>query len=134
MNLIRSWASGVNLPYVYSILSRRLKQRARKSQQNQMPKSQQSKAPASNGGLQMITTALLRTRPLPQPDPNGDKNDRGSVLVIGGSREVPGALILAGTAALRAGAGRLRLATSRSVAPLVATAMLEARVIGVPDS
>lgn len=82
----------------------------------------------------MITAERLRAWPMPQPDANGDKNERGSVLVIGGSVEVPGALILAGTAALRAGAGRLRLATNRSVAPLVATTMLEARVIGVPDS
>lgn len=82
----------------------------------------------------MITTETLRAWPLPQPDADGDKNDRGSVLVIGGAVEMPGALILAGTAALRAGAGKLQLATSRSVAPLVATAVLEARVFGVPES
>lgn len=82
----------------------------------------------------MITTEALRAWPLPQPDGDGDKNDRGSVLVIGGAVEMPGALILAGTAALRAGAGKLQLATSRSVAPLVATVVLEARVFGVPES
>ena len=99
-----------------------------------MPTPEQRSAPPTANSLRMITVEILRAWPLPQPDTSGDKNDRGSVLVIGGSVEVPGALILAGMAALRAGAGRLRLATNRSVAPLVAIAMLEARVIGVPDS
>lgn len=98
-----------------------------------MPKSQQSNTSAQRDP-QMITAAALRAWPLPQPDAEGDKNDRGSVLVIGGAVEMPGALILAGIAALRAGAGKLQLATSRSVAPLVATAVLEARVFGVPES
>jgi hydroxyethylthiazole kinase-like uncharacterized protein yjeF len=98
-----------------------------------MPKSQQSNA-AANDDLRLITPETLRAWPLPQPDANGDKNDRGSVLVIGGAIEMPGAIILAGIAALRAGAGKLQLATARSVAPLVATAVLEARVLGAPDS
>lgn len=81
----------------------------------------------------MITAELLRSWPLPQPDVRGDKNERGSVLVIGGGVEMPGALILAGLAALRAGAGKLQLATSERVAAIVAVAVLEARVFGVPE-
>lgn len=42
--------------------------------------------------------------------------------------------MLAGLCALRAGAGRLQIATSRSVARQVAVAMLEARVIGLPET
>ena len=42
----------------------------------------------------------------PQPDADGDKEQRGRVLVIAGSREMPGALILAANAALNAGAGK----------------------------
>ena len=45
-----------------------------------------------------LDRALLADWPLPGDD--GDKNDRGTVLVVGGSAETPGAAILAGTAAL----------------------------------
>jgi hydroxyethylthiazole kinase-like uncharacterized protein yjeF len=50
------------------------------------------------------------------------------VLVVGGSAEIPGAVVLAATAALRAGAGKLQIATVRSAAPGVAIAIPEARV------
>ena len=52
------------------------------------------------------TTAALRRWPLPSPSPTGDKEDRGNLLIIAGSAEIPGAAILAATAALRAGAGK----------------------------
>ena len=77
---------------------------------------------------------LLRAWSLPTPDPAGDKEGRGHVLVLGGSREMPGAVILAATAALRAGAGKLTIATGRSVAQLVALALPEARVIGLAET
>lgn len=80
-----------------------------------------------------VDCALLRDWPLPQPAAEGDKELRGHVLVIGGSREMPGAIILAATAALRAGAGKLTIATGASVAQLVALAMPEARVIGLQE-
>jgi len=44
------------------------------------------------------------------PSCDGDKEQRGHVLILGGSREMPGAVILAATAALRAGAGKLTIA------------------------
>ncbi|WP_431856046.1 NAD(P)H-hydrate dehydratase [Azospirillum sp.] len=81
-----------------------------------------------------ITPHLLRTLPLPQPGADGDKEDRGRVLVIGGSTEVPGGALLAGTAALRAGAGKLQIATVRSVAPHLGLAVPEARVFGLPET
>ena len=62
-----------------------------------------------------LTAELLCGLPLPQPD-EGSKDHRGRVLVIAGSVEVPGAALLAGTAALRAGAGKLQVATVRSAA------------------
>lgn len=80
-----------------------------------------------------VDEALLRGWPLPQPDEDSDKEDRGRVLVLAGSREMPGAAILAGTAALRAGAGKLVIATPQSVATLVAAAVPEARVIALPE-
>lgn len=68
------------------------------------------------------------------PSADTDKEEHGHVLVIGGSREMPGALILAATAALRAGAGKLTIATGISVAQLVASGVHEARVIGLPEA
>jgi hydroxyethylthiazole kinase-like uncharacterized protein yjeF len=81
-----------------------------------------------------VDQALLRTWELPMPDPAGDKEGRGHVLILGGSREMPGAVILAATAALRAGAGKLTIATGKSVAQLVALALPEARVIGLSET
>lgn len=55
-------------------------------------------------------------------------------MVIGGAAQIPGALVLAGTAALRVGAGKLKLAGPRSsIAPL-GVAVPEARVIGLPET
>ena len=81
-----------------------------------------------------VTTPLLRDWALPMPPQDGDKEERGRVLIIGGSREMPGACILAVVAALRAGAGKVCVATGSSVAPLVAQAIPEARVIGLRES
>lgn len=82
----------------------------------------------------VVDDAFLRGWPLPQPDADGDKEERGRVLVIAGSREMPGALILAANAALNAGAGKLTVATAASVARLVATALPEARVIELAET
>ena len=81
-----------------------------------------------------VDDACLRRWPLPQPDADGDKEERGRVLVIAGSREMPGALMLAANAALNAGAGKLTVATAASVARLVATALPEARVIELAET
>jgi ADP-dependent NAD(P)H-hydrate dehydratase len=79
----------------------------------------------------LINEALLRKWRLPPIDGALGKEGRGCVLVVGGSQQIPGAVILAATAALRAGAGKIQIATSRSVAPGVAVAVPEARVIGL---
>jgi hydroxyethylthiazole kinase-like uncharacterized protein yjeF len=81
-----------------------------------------------------VDPSLLRSWPLPMPSNDADKEDRGHVLVLGGSREMPGAVILAATAALRAGAGKLTIATGRSVAQLVALAIPESRVLGLAEN
>jgi hydroxyethylthiazole kinase-like uncharacterized protein yjeF len=84
--------------------------------------------------VQLVTDRLLRKWPLPSLEPGADKQARGDVLIVGGSREIPGAALLAGEAALRVGAGRVRIATAREVAQAVATAFPEARVIGLPTT
>jgi ADP-dependent NAD(P)H-hydrate dehydratase len=81
-----------------------------------------------------ITPELLRAMPLPEPAGSTDKQARGSVLVIAGSVEVPGAALLAGTAVLRAGAGKLQIATCSSVALHLGLAVPEARVTGLPET
>jgi hydroxyethylthiazole kinase-like uncharacterized protein yjeF len=75
-----------------------------------------------------VTTALLADLAPPSPEDDASKHDRGSVLVVGGSPETPGAVVLAGVAALRAGAGRVRIATSPDSAVAVGVAVPEARV------
>ena len=76
-----------------------------------------------------LDAAALAAWPLPVPDADADKDARGSLLVIAGGREMPGAAILAATAALRAGGGKLKIATAASVAQAVAVAVPEARVV-----
>jgi hydroxyethylthiazole kinase-like uncharacterized protein yjeF len=75
-----------------------------------------------------VTPRWLARHPLPQPDASDDKDDRGTVLVVGGAMEVPGAVVLAGIGALRAGAGKLQMATCRDVVPQIATVVPEALV------
>lgn len=82
----------------------------------------------------LITPKVLRSLGLPRPDEGGDKEERGRVLVVGGSREMPGAVVLAATAALRAGAGKLRIATAKSAAMPVAALVVEARVYSLPET
>jgi ADP-dependent NAD(P)H-hydrate dehydratase len=82
----------------------------------------------------VLNDSFLRGWLLPIPTADGDKEDRGHVLVIGGSSQVPGAVILAAIAALRAGAGKLTIATSERVAPMVALAVVESRVIGLTET
>lgn len=84
-----------------------------------------------NPDEQVITPKLLRDWPL--PDPQGSKEARGTVLVVGGSRLTPGAVLLAGVAALRAGAGRLQLAVDQATATALSIAVPEAKVAGLPE-
>ncbi len=55
------------------------------------------------------------------------------MLIVAGSREIPGAALLAATAALRAGCGKLLVATAASVAPGIALQLPEARVLAMPE-
>jgi len=81
-----------------------------------------------------VTASLLRRWQLPQPGADADKQDRGTVLIVGGAAEIPGALLLAGVAALRAGAGKLQLAGPRSIVPALGVAVPEARVFALPET
>src|SRR5262245_22118565 len=66
-----------------------------------------------------IVTELPRLAPR---RPDGHKGDFGRVLVVAGSRGMGGAGVLCASAALRAGAGLVKLAVPRELMPLVALA------------
>lgn len=79
-----------------------------------------------------LDEAALAKHPLP-PVIDGDKETKGSILIVAGSRQVPGAALLCATAAMRAGAGKLRIAAVESAAIGTGLAMPEAMVIGMPE-
>jgi hydroxyethylthiazole kinase-like uncharacterized protein yjeF len=80
-----------------------------------------------------LDTAWMRAHPLPMPG-DGGKEERGRVLVVGGELAIVGAVLLAGTAALRAGAGKLQLAACAEAAVALGVAMPEARVFALPQT
>ncbi|MES2902991.1 MAG: NAD(P)H-hydrate dehydratase [Pseudomonadota bacterium] len=76
-----------------------------------------------------LTAAELKRHPLP-PVAGGDKDSHGQILIIAGSREVPGAALLAAHGAMRAGAGKLKLGVPDAIAIPLGVAMPEAMVVG----
>jgi ADP-dependent NAD(P)H-hydrate dehydratase len=64
---------------------------------------------------------------------DGHKGDYGKVCIIAGSVGMSGAAALAGRAALRAGAGLVRVATPKSVLPIVATIEPSFTTIALPE-
>lgn len=73
----------------------------------------------------------LADHPLPTLEQDTDKNRRGRVLIAGSSELVPGALLLTGEAAYRAGAGKVQLAVPRAVALDIGLRMPEAAVFAL---
>lgn len=82
-------------------------------------------------GTSLDRTALNK-RPLP-PVIDGDKESKGRILIVAGSRQVPGAALLSALSAMRSGAGKLRIATATSVASDIAVAMPEAYVVSLAE-
>jgi ADP-dependent NAD(P)H-hydrate dehydratase len=79
-----------------------------------------------------VTPALLRDWALPAPA--GSKDARGRTLIVGGSSETAGAVLLAAEGALRCGAGKLQVATADSVATGIGLALPEALVRGLGET
>ena len=77
-----------------------------------------------------VTRSVLRDWPLPPP--GSSKDARGAILAVGGSDSVPGAMVLAGEASLRAGGGKLQVATTEGVARHMAVLVPEALVHRAP--
>lgn len=91
------------------------------------------KSPRNNPHATLVTRELLQGT-LPTIDEDDDKDSRGRVLVVGGEVAIPGAVVLAGIAALRAGAGKLQIATCRSIAPTIGVAVPEALSLGLDET
>jgi hydroxyethylthiazole kinase-like uncharacterized protein yjeF len=79
--------------------------------------------------MKALTAAELARHPL-APLASGDKDSHGTILIIAGSRDVPGAPLLTAHAAMRAGAGKLQLAAPDDIAVPLGIAMPEAMVVG----
>jgi hydroxyethylthiazole kinase-like uncharacterized protein yjeF len=78
----------------------------------------------SSLGLSWISRSDYRDLLAPRAT-DSHKGDYGHVLVIGGSLGKSGAACMAGSAALRVGAGLVTVATARSAQPIVAASMME---------
>ena len=61
---------------------------------------------------------------LPPRKPDAHKGDFGTALIVGGSRGMSGAVALAGMAALRGGAGLVRLAVPEVCLEIIADSSL----------
>ncbi len=86
---------------------------------------------ADKSRAEPLDSTWLAQHPLPLPDHDTDKNARGRVMAIGGCLSVPGGLLLAAEGALRAGAGKVQLATVAEAALALGVAMPEARVFAL---
>lgn len=61
-----------------------------------------------------VTNEVLHGWPLPEPEADGDKDSRGSVVVVGGSVCMPGCISLTAEACLRSGAGKVQIFTDEA--------------------
>lgn len=79
-----------------------------------------------------IDAMWRREHPLPSIGGGLDKDARGGVLLVGGSAFVPGAVRLTAEAAMRAGAGKVRVATIAASASALGVLMPEMAMIALP--
>jgi len=82
----------------------------------------------------LLDADLLAGTPLPKLSPNSDKEARGAVLVVAGGGGVPGAPVLTGRAALRAGAGKLQVVATRRLLGHLGAVLPEAAMLCVPET
>src|SRR5438067_6123886 len=85
-------------------------------------------------GSLALTPDVLRQHAIPGPQAQGGKEERGRVLAVAGSKEVPGAALLAATAVLRVGAGKVQLAVPAPIAVPLAVAIPEARIFALQET
>lgn len=83
--------------------------------------------------LKALSKAELREA-LVERLPEDHKGVYGHVLIVGGSRGMAGAAVLAARAALRSGAGLVTVAAPAGVAPVIAGAVPAAMTLALPES
>ena len=95
-----------------------------------------SNSTTNNSDLDAIEISLEKLRGLPLPEYSDDahKADYGKLLLIAGSKRLPGAAILAARAALRVGVGTVRLAAPQSIASAIGIAVPELMIIPLPET
>ena len=81
----------------------------------------------------VLTTALLAPLAGLRP-PQSDKRSQGHLLVLGGSRSYPGAVLMTVLAALRSGVGLVTAFVPESLAPAFAARAPEAMWVGWPET
>jgi hydroxyethylthiazole kinase-like uncharacterized protein yjeF len=81
--------------------------------------------------LQQLDDGWRKVHPLPSLSAGQDKDGRGRVLAVGGSRLVSGAIRLTGEGALRVGAGKVQLATTAEATTCLGVQFPEAATIGL---
>jgi NAD(P)H-hydrate epimerase len=67
-------------------------------------------------------------------EPHADKRSFGHLLILGGSRDYPGSVLMAALAALRSGAGLVTVFVPRSLAAAFAARAPEAMWVGWPET
>jgi len=83
--------------------------------------------------VNLLTEGMIDAYLPPRPR-DGHKGTFGSVLIVGGSPGMTGALVLAGRSAMRSGAGLVFCATTEGLQPLVAGRLVEELTIGLPST
>ena len=85
------------------------------------------------GPDRVLTSAVLAPLAALRP-PLSDKRSQGHLLVMGGSRSYPGAVLMTVLAALRSGAGLVTAFVPESLAPAFAARAPEAMWVGWPET
>ena len=85
------------------------------------------------GPDRVLTSAVLAPLAALRPPPS-DKRSQGHLLVMGGSRSYPGAVLMTVLAALRSGAGLVTAFVPESLAPAFAARAPEAMWVGWPET
>ena len=86
-----------------------------------------------DGDIGLVESADVATR-LPARELDTHKRATGVVLVVGGSREMTGAMRLVGTAAYRIGSGLVTIAVPLDVAVVVQEGLAEATYLPLPQT
>jgi NAD(P)H-hydrate epimerase len=85
-------------------------------------------------GIDRVLTPVLLGPLAGLRPPESDKRSQGHLLVLGGSRSYPGAVLMAVLAALRSGAGLVTAFVPESLAPAFAARAPEAMWVGWPET